>query len=67
MVTEHDPVFCKKPWKCTCGRYNYDTIACAQCGKTEDMAKYIDPCEVCEFKKERKVEIDWRVRDNVKY
>lgn len=66
MVTEHIPVFCKKPWKCTCGCYNYDTIACVQCGKTEDMANYADPCEECEYRK-KKMEIDWLVRDNVKY
>lgn len=67
MVTEHDPVFCKKPWKCSCGFYNYEVPYCVQCGKTEDVVKYRSPCEDCECKKDKKMEIDWHVRDNVRY
>lgn len=67
MVVDHDPVFCKKTWKCSCGVYNYNTIACIQCGKTEAIVKYENPCEECQFKKKKVQDIDWMVHDNVCY
>ncbi len=66
MVIDHDPVFCKKPWRCSCGHYNYN-ISCDLCGKTEDVVNYKDPCEECKFRKTKTSEINWRVRDDVKY
>ena len=67
MVIDHDPVFCKKPWKCSCGVHNYGTIACIQCGTSEEVVKYQNPREECQFKKKRPQAVDWMVRDNVRY
>lgn len=69
MSTEHKPVFPRKEfWKCSCGHVNfYETYTCIQCGKSETMVTYSDPCDRCCLCKEKKVEIDWLVRDTVRY
>lgn len=66
-MTEYDPVFpTKEKWTCPCGVVNeYVTYTCVSCGKAQE---YVNPCDDCNFcKQPKEIQIDWKVRDLVRY